>query len=198
MGHLNNICVYCGSSDKTDAEYLRAAEDMGGALVERGLRLVYGGGSTGMMGALADSVLDNGGEVVGIIPKMFETPELLHTGLTELHVVDDINTRKTMMAKMSDAFIALPGGFGTFDELFEILTWAQIGLHSSPIGILNTREYFTTLIALIEHARQEGFIYHEHLDLLIDETDPRVLLTRMAGFEPPKNLERWVQRPRDE
>lgn len=197
MGQFQNICIYCGSSDKTDAEYLQAAEDMGGALVARGLKLIYGGGSTGMMGALADAVLENGGEVVGVIPKMFETPELLHTGLTELHVVGDINTRKTIMAEMSDAFVALPGGFGTFDELFEILTWAQIGLHKNPIGILNTREYFTPLLALIEHARQEGFIYNEHIDLLIDEADPHVLLTRMEGFEPPPNMERWVQRNHD-
>jgi uncharacterized protein (TIGR00730 family) len=197
MGQLQNICIYCGSSDKTDGEYLQAAEDMGQALVERGLRLIYGGGSTGMMGRLADSVLQNGGEVVGIIPKIFETPELLHTGLTDLHVVGDINTRKTLMAEMSDAFIALPGGFGTFDELFEILTWAQIGLHKNPIGILNTREYFTPLMALVEHARQEGFIYNEHLDLLLEDKDPRVLLSRMEGFESPPNMERWVQRSRE-
>ncbi|TET96435.1 MAG: TIGR00730 family Rossman fold protein [Anaerolineales bacterium] len=195
---MQNICIYCGSSDQMNAEYLQAASDMGAALVERGLRLIYGGGGTGMMGALADAVLENGGEVIGIIPKMFETPELLHTGLTELLVVEDINTRKTRMAEMSDAFVALPGGFGTFDELFEILTWAQIGLHRSPIGILNTLEYFTPLLALIEHARQEGFIYNEHIDLLINESDPQDLLTRMEVFERPPNLERWVQRKEDQ
>jgi len=198
MGSIQNICIYCGSSDQMNAEYLQAASDMGAALVERGLRLIYGGGGTGMMGALADAVLENGGEVIGIIPKMFETPELLHTGLTELLVVEDINTRKTRMAEMSDAFVALPGGFGTFDELFEILTWAQIGLHRSPIGILNTLEYFTPLLALIEHARQEGFIYNEHIDLLINESDPQDLLTRMEVFERPPNLERWVQRKEDQ
>ncbi len=198
MGSIHNICIYCGSSDQMNAEYLQAAGDMGAALVERGLRLIYGGGGTGMMGALADAALENGGEVIGIIPKMFETPELLHTGLTELLVVEDINTRKTRMAEMSDAFIALPGGFGTFDELFEILTWSQIGLHRSPIGILNTLEYFTPLLALIEHARQEGFIYNEHIDLLINESDPQDLLTRMEVFERPPNLERWVQRKEDQ
>ncbi len=127
MGRIQNICIFCGSSDQMNMEYLQAAGDMGAALVERGLRLIYGGGGTGMMGALADAVLANGGEVTGIIPKMFETPELLHTGLTELIVVGDINTRKARMAEMSDAFVALPGGFGTFDELFEILNWSQIG-----------------------------------------------------------------------
>jgi len=198
MGSIQNICIYCGSSDQTKAEYLQAAGDMGAALVERGLRLIYGGGSTGMMGALADAVLENGGEVIGIIPKIFETPELLHTGLTELLVVGDINSRKTRMAEMSDAFVALPGGFGTFDELFEILTWSQIGLHKSPIGVLNTLDYFTPLLALIEHARQEGFIYNEHIDLLINESDPQVLLTRMEGFESPPNLEKWVQRKEDD
>jgi uncharacterized protein (TIGR00730 family) len=197
MGSIQNICVYCGSSDQINAEYLQAAGDMGAALVERGLRLVYGGGGTGMMGALADAVLENGGEVIGIIPTLFETPELLHTGLTELIVVDDINTRKTRMAEMSDAFVALPGGFGTFDELFEILTWSQIGLHRSPIGILNTREYFTPLLAVIEHARKEGFIYNEHIELLITESDSQALLTRMEEFELPQNLERWVQRPEE-
>jgi hypothetical protein len=197
MGSIQNICIYCGSSDQINDEYLQAAGDMGAALVERGLRLVYGGGGTGMMGALADSVLENGGEVIGIIPTMFETPELLHTGLTELIVVDDINTRKTRMAEMADAFVALPGGFGTFDELFEILTWSQIGLHRSPVGILNTLEYFTPLLAVIEHARQEGFIYNEHIDLLITESDSQALLTRMEAFERPQNLERWVQRNKE-
>ncbi len=197
MGSIQNICIYCGSSDQINDEYLQAAGDMGAALVERGLRLVYGGGGTGMMGALADSVLENGGEVIGIIPTMFETPELLHTGLTELIVVDDINTRKTRMAEMADAFVALPGGFGTFDELFEILTWSQIGLHRSPIGILNTQEYFTPLLAVIEHARQEGFIYNEHIELLITESDSQALLTRMEAFERPQNLERWVQRHKE-
>lgn len=198
MGRIQNICIYCGSSDHMNSEYLQAAGDMGAALVERGLRLIYGGGGTGMMGALADAVLENGGEAIGIIPKMFETPELLHTGLTELLVVDDINTRKTRMAEMADAFVALPGGFGTFDELFEILTWSQIGLHSCPIGVLNTQEYFSPLLALIEHAWQEGFIYNEHIDLLITESDPQTLLTRMEVFERPPNLEEWVQRKEDQ
>ena len=198
MGRIQNICIYCGSSDQMNTEYLQAASDMGAALVERGIRLIYGGGSTGLMGALADAVLENGGEVIGIIPKIFETPELLHTGLTELFVVGDINTRKTRMAEMADAFVALPGGFGTFDELFEILTWSQIGLHQNPIGILNTLDYFTPLLALIDHARQEGFIYNEHIDLLINEADPQALLTRMEEFERPPNLERWVQRKQDD
>ncbi|MFV9675653.1 MAG: TIGR00730 family Rossman fold protein, partial [Anaerolineales bacterium] len=122
---------------------------------------------------------------------------LLHTGLTELIVVDDINTRKTRMAEMADAFVALPGGFGTFDELFEILTWSQIGLHKSPIGILNTLEYFTPLLAVIEHARQEGFIYNEHIELLITESNSQALLTRMDEFIRPQNLERWVQRHKE-
>ena len=198
MGRIQNICIYCGSSDQMNAEYLQAASDMGAALVERGIRLIYGGGSTGLMGALADAVLENGGEVIGIIPKIFETPELLHTGLTELFVVGDINTRKTRMAEMADAFVALPGGFGTFDELFEILTWSQIGLHQNPIGILNTLDYFTPLLALIDHARQEGFIYNEHIGLLINEVDPQALITRMEEFERPPNLERWVQRKQDD
>ena len=197
MGCFQNICIYCGSSDRMNTEYLQAARDMGAALADRGLRLIYGGGGTGMMGALADAVLENGGKVIGIIPKIFETPELLHAGLSDLLVVEDINLRKKRMAEMSDAFIALPGGFGTFDELFEILTWSQIGLHRNPIGILNARGYFDPLLALIEHARREGFIYNEHINLLINEADPQVLLNRMELFELPPNLEQWVQRKAD-
>lgn len=194
MKPLQTVCVYCGSSDAIDEPYLRAAEEMGRALSDRDLSLVYGAGSTGMMGRLADAVLENGGRAIGVIPKLFETPELMHNGLSELHVVDDMHLRKARMANLADAFIALPGGFGTFEELFEILTWSQIGLHQKPIGVLNVNEYFTPMLRLIEHARAEGFIYSEHRQLLISETVPAALIDKLMVYKPPKDLDRWVHR----
>jgi uncharacterized protein (TIGR00730 family) len=191
---LQSVCVYCGSSDKIDEPYLRAADEMGKVLSERGISLVYGAGSTGMMGRLADSVLKNGGRAVGVIPKLFETPELMHNGLSELHVVDDIQLRKARMADLADAFIALPGGFGTFDELFEVLTWAQIGLHRKPIGVLNVNGYFTPMLNLIEHARAEGFIYSEHRQLLISDAEPTGLVDLLMTYQQPDDLDHWVTR----
>lgn len=191
---MNTVCVYCGSSDQIEEGFLQAADEMGRVLSERGLNLVYGAGNTGMMGRLADAVIENGGQAIGIIPKIFETPELMHDGLSELHVVDDMHARKALMAKMSDAFIALPGGFGTFEELFEILTWSQIGLHSKPIGVLNVDKYFTPMLDLIEHARAEGFIYREHRELLISEPIPTELLDKLMEYKQPKDLDRWVHR----
>lgn len=194
MPSLNTICVYCGSSDQIEETFLHAADEMGRELSERGLRLVFGAGNTGMMGRLADAVLANGGQAIGVIPKIFETPELMHNGLSEIHVVDDMHTRKAIMADIADAFIALPGGFGTFEELFEILTWSQIGLHAKPIGVLNVKEYFSPMLNLIEHARSKGFIYSEHRELLISESAPADLLDKMTLYQQPENLDRWVHR----
>jgi uncharacterized protein (TIGR00730 family) len=167
---------------------------MGRSLSERGLDLVYGAGNTGMMGRLADAVIENGGRVVGVIPEIFESPDLMHDGLNELCVVEDMHSRKAMMAELADAFIALPGGFGTFEELFEILTWSQIGLHSKPIGVLNVGGYFTPMMDMIEHARSEGFIYSEHRELLVCESVPSVLLDKLMMYRQPENLDRWVHR----
>lgn len=191
---MKTICIYCGSSDKTDEVYLQAADEMGRILSERGLKLVFGAGNTGMMGRLADSVLKSGGQAIGVIPKIFETPALMHSGLSDLFVVDDMHKRKAMMIDLADAFIALPGGFGTFEELFEVLTWSQVGLHSKPIGVLNVRGYFSPMLNMIEQARTEGFIYHEHRQLLISETEPGVLLDRLSTFQQPEDLDRWVHR----
>lgn len=190
----NSICVYCGSSDQVHPRYLQAAADMGAALAARGDSLVFGGGGTGLMGALADAVLEQGGYAVGIIPAFFNTEQLVHAGLNELHVVETMHLRKAAMAERADAFIALPGGFGTFEELFEILTWAQIGLHQKPVGVLNAHGYFEPLLALVEHARSEGFLYSEHRGLLIDAEDPGTLLSKMTAFKTPENLSRWVER----
>jgi uncharacterized protein (TIGR00730 family) len=191
---LNRICVYCGSSDVIQTPYIAAAKDMGRELASQGLTLVYGAGGTGMMGALADACLENGGRVIGVIPKIFNTDHLVHKGLSELHVTENLHERKSMMANLSDAFVALPGGLGTFEELFEILTWAQIGLHSKPIGVLNTNGYYDPLLKLIKGAERHGFMYVEHQALLISEKTAMALLSGMRSYKPPEGLERWVNR----
>ncbi len=191
---MKTICVYCGSSDRLGEEYLLAAHWMGGTIARRGYSLVYGAGSTGLMGAVADGALEAGGEVIGVIPRLFATPILMHTGLTRLEIVDNMHTRKQLMVEMSDAFIALPGGYGTFEELFEVLTWAQIGVHTKPMGILNTRRYFDPLLSAIEHARQEGFIYAEHGSFLVCSDQPDELLTKLESYQFPTGLEKWLTR----
>jgi uncharacterized protein (TIGR00730 family) len=191
---LKTICVYCGSSDKIHPDYLEGARQMGAAIVNRGLQLAYGAGSTGLMGALANGALEKGGEVTGVIPGYFNTPQLAHHGLTRLEVVETIHARKARLAEIADAFIALPGGYGTFEEFFEILTWAQIGLHKKPIGLLNLRNYYTPLLEMVELARKEGFIYEEHLALFHIYADPESLLDALTSYKPPENLERWLNR----
>jgi uncharacterized protein (TIGR00730 family) len=191
---MDTICVYCGSSDKMRVEYLDAARQMGRVIAERGIRLAYGAGCTGMMGAVADGALEAGGEVIGVIPEMFTTPQLMHTRLTRLEVVDSMHTRKSRLAELADAFIALPGGYGTFEELFEMLTWAQIGLHRKPIGLLNTLGYFEPLLAMVEHARAEGFIYAEHEGLLSCASQPEALLDALVAYQYPDGMERWLTR----
>lgn len=167
---------------------------MGAALAEHGLTLVYGAGSTGLMGALADAALEAGGQVIGVIPAIFNTPRLAHNGLTRLEVLDTIHLRKARMIELADAFIALPGGFGTLEELFEILTWAQVGLHHKPIGLLNTQGYFDPLLGLLDHIEQEGFIYSEHRQLLSQAETPQALLEALEKHSRPDGLERWLTR----
>src|SRR4030067_3839486 len=179
---MKSVCVYCGSSDKMRDTYLQAARKMGAAIAKRGLILTYGAGCTGLMGAVADGALKAGGEVIGVIPRIFTSPTLMHTGLSRLEIVDNMHIRKQRLVDISDAFIALPGGYGTFEELFEILTWAQIGLHNKPVGILNTKHYFEPLLNTIEHARGEGFIYAEHRALLMHADTPEVLLDSLYDY----------------
>jgi len=188
------ICVYCGSADNLDRIYTDAARTLGGLLANRGIELVYGAGKTGLMGAVADGVLEAGGKVIGVVPENLNQPQLIHASLTHLEIVSDIQLRKARMSQMADAFIALPGGYGTLDELFETLTWAQIGLHTKPVGLLNTAGYFSPLLEMIERARSEKFIYDEHRDLLISSSDPNDLLARLETFTLPSGLERWVSR----
>ena len=191
---MKTICVYCGSSDKVNPDYLAAANHMGAELARRNLTLVYGAGSTGLMGAVADAALEMVGEVVGVIPGYFNNATLAHSHLTRLEVVDTIHQRKARMAELADAFIALPGGYGTFEELFEILTWAQIGLHQKPVGLLNTRHYFDPLVDMVEHARAEGFIYNEHRSLFQEAEAPGKLLDLLSQYHPPKGLDNWLTR----
>lgn len=167
---------------------------MGEAIAGRGLELIYGAGSTGMMGAVANGALQVGGRVTGVLPGFFNTPQLAHYGLTRLEIVDSMHTRKARLIELADAFIALPGGFGTLEELFESLTWAQIGLHCKPIGLLNTRGYFDPLLTLVEHAQTEGFLYAEHRALFNQADEPHALLDLLANYIPPIGLERWVRR----
>ena len=191
---MQRICVYCGSSDRIPQPYLDEAYQMGEEIARRGMTLVYGAGSTGIMGAVANGVIDAGGAVWGVIPKMFDTPQLAHRGLTRFEVTETMHTRKARMAELADAFIALPGGYGTFEELFEIITWAQIGLHRKPIGLLNTTGYYNPLLAMIDHADAEGFIYNEHRQLLTCKNTPVELLDALENFQLPEGLERWVER----
>jgi len=191
---LQTLTVYCGSSDQVHPEFLQAAFAMGAAVAHHGLLLAYGAGRTGLMGAVADGALQAGGQVLGIIPRMFNTPQLVHTGLTELRVVESMHARKAALAEIGDAFAALPGGFGTFEELFEILTWSQIGLHQKPIGLLNARHYYDPLLALVQHAQAEGMIYREHQELFVYAESPEALLAALETYTSPPGLERWTQR----
>ena len=193
---MEAICAFCGSSDDSNPRYLDAAREMGVAIHSRDLKLIYGGGSTGMMGAIADSVLSAGGEVIGVVPVNFNTPELTHENLTRLEVVEDINTRKMRMAELCDAFVVLPGGIGTLDEFAETIMWAQVCLHSKPIGLLNVDGFFDALISFLAHVEREGFMYQEHQSLYLCEESPDKLLTALQDYTPPKGLEHWILRDR--
>lgn len=191
---IESICVYCGSADGVRPEFYEAARQLGQELANGGLRLVYGAGKTGLMGAVAEGALQAGGTVTGIVPVYLNTPQLIHANLTQLEVVENMHLRKARMSELADAFIALPGGYGTFEELFEALTWAQLGLHQKPIGLLNTRGYFDPLIELVQHALREGFLYTEHGTLLLSAEDPHQLIEMLQSYEVPRNLDRWINR----
>jgi uncharacterized protein (TIGR00730 family) len=191
---MKSICVFCGSSDTVHADYLSAARFMGRTLAERGLRLIYGGGKTGLMGAVANGVLEAGGEVIGVIIPSMNTKSLAHVSLTQMDVVDGMHARKARMHELADGYIALPGGFGTFDELFETVTWAQTGAHEKPVGLLNIKNYYAPLLAAIDHAVQEGFIFQEHRDILFSDPDPNLLIDKMERYEHPHEaVKRWMR-----
>lgn len=189
--NLEWVCVFCGSSAGEDPRYLDGATALGKALVQRNAGLVYGGSQVGLMGRLADSVIDAGGEVVGVIPEPLAHREVPHRGLTELVVTDSMHDRKAEMARRSDGFIAAPGGLGTFEEFFEVLTWGQLGMHRKPCGVLNLNHYYDPLMHLLDHAAKEGFVQSVHRGMILMESDPVRLLDRMADYHPPK-VPRWI------
>ena len=182
---MKRICVFCGSRPGVQPAYRAAAEAVGALFAERGIELVYGGGNVGLMGIVADACLAAGGRVVGVIPRALLEWEVGHEGLTRLEVVDSMHTRKARMAELADGFIALPGGLGTFEELFEILTWAQLGFHSKPVGLLNVEAYYQPLVQMMERGVAEGFMKAENRGLLLVEDNAHALLRTMGAYHPP-------------
>ena len=179
---MKSICVYCGSNSGRLGAYASAARALGQTLVARNIRLVYGGSHLGMMGFVADEVLRLGGQAIGVIPESLVQREVAHKNLTELHITRSMHERKALMAELSDGFIALPGGIGTLEEIFEVWTWAQLGLHQKPCGLLNVEGYFDSLTAFLDHAVTERFVKSPHRSLLMVENDPERLLDRIAGL----------------
>lgn len=188
---MKSITVFCGSSSGFRPEYAEAARQLGRLLVEQTVRLVYGGGKVGLMGIIADEVMKNGGEVIGIIPEALDKKEVAHRGITELRVVSSMHERKAMMAELADGFIAMPGGIGTFEEFFEILTWAQLGFHHKPCGILNVANYYDGLLSLCENATKEGFLRSIHQELILHDSDSIRLLGKMRNYRP-QSVEKWI------
>ena len=182
MNSIKSICVYCGSSPGRQAIYADAADSLAESLVKRNLRLVYGGAGIGIMGRLADQVLQLGGEVVGVIPKALAHKEIAHANLTELHITQSMHERKMLMAELADSFIALPGGIGTLEELFEIWTWAQLGFHQKPCGLLNVDNYYDALIQFLDHMQTEQFVKAHHHAMLMVEIDADSLLERFSSY----------------
>jgi uncharacterized protein (TIGR00730 family) len=190
---LHRVCVFCGSNIGKRPAYRDATEQLGALLVERGIELVYGGGNIGLMGVLADAVLAGGGRVIGVIPSFMLAKEVAHTGLTELRIVSSMHERKAIMSDLSDGFIALPGGFGTFEEFCEVVTWSQLGLQSKPCGLLNVENYYAPLLELFDRAVREGFLHEENRRLVLDDENPARLLEKMAEFKVTL-VEKWIGR----
>jgi uncharacterized protein (TIGR00730 family) len=190
---MKRICIFCASSPGNRPEYAAAAEQMATELVNRKIGLVYGGSKVGLMGVLADAVLGAGGEAVGVIPKNLMEREVGHAGLSKLHVVRSMHERKALMADLSDAFIALPGGFGTLEEFCEVVTWSQLGLHAKPCGILNVLEYYSPLLAMFDHAVEERFLKPENRALVLARASPAELLRALEQWRPLR-VEKWLDR----
>ncbi|MBI1763606.1 MAG: TIGR00730 family Rossman fold protein [Acidobacteria bacterium] len=192
MKELRRICVYCGSSNGVNPRYVEQAQALGKLLAARGIGLVYGGGGIGLMGACAEAARLAGGEVIGIIPQSLALRERLNELSTDLRIVHTMHERKSLMVELADGFIALPGGFGTFDELFETITWAQLGIHQKPIGVLNVEDYFAPFLALVERAVNEGFVLPKYQQLMQVSTDANDLLNRLSQHEPLAGLVQWL------
>lgn len=194
MNNFKAICVFCGSSDSVHADYLLAARQMGELLAKSNIRLIYGGGKTGLMGAVADGIIENGGEAVGVIIPSMNTEALAQDNLARMEVEPSMHARKARMHELADGFIALPGGFGTLDELFETLTWKQIGEHGKPVGLLDVRGYFQPMIEMVKHFEKEGFIFSEHRESLLIDPDPATLLEEMSNHNhSDEAVRRWMR-----
>ena len=197
---MKRICVFCGANAGNRPQYRSEAEKLGRLLAARSLELVYGGGNVGLMGIVADACLEAGGSVIGVIPEALMGKEVAgrhvdHRNLTRLEVVDSMHTRKARMAELADGFIAMPGGFGTFEEFCEVLTWGQLGFHVKPMGLLNVAGYYDTLLALFDHAVQEGFLRQQNRDMALADADPSRLLEAMAAFTP-EPVSKWLKEER--
>jgi uncharacterized protein (TIGR00730 family) len=188
---MKRICVYCGSSPGRLPAYREAADRLGRVLAERRIGLVYGGASVGVMGAVADAVLEEGGEAIGVIPRSLATKEVAHHGLDELIVVDSMHQRKAKMAELSDGFVALPGGWGTIEEIFEMLTWAQLGFHEKPCGLLNVAAYFDPLFTFLERAIEQRFVKEDHRPMMMMDSNPAALLDRFSDYRAPR-VRKWL------
>ncbi len=188
---MKSICVFCGSSTGNDPAYASAAAALGGALAESDITLVYGGGHVGLMGTVADAALHAGGEVIGVIPKALIEREIGHTDLTKLHVVNSMHERKALMSELSDGFVVLPGGNGTLEEFFEVLTWAQLGEHQKPCGLLNVANFYDPLLAVFDHMTATGFVREQHRHLVLVETVPQALIEAFASFKP-STTPKWI------
>lgn len=184
MNSLKRICVFCGSSPGARPEYVRAARRVGAILAQRNIGLVFGGGSVGLMGQLAQAALENGGEVIGVIPKGLHERKVAFSGLCDLRVVGSMHERKALMAELADGFMALPGGLGTLEEIFEIATWAQLGMHDKPCGVLNIAGYFTALLDFLDRVVDEGFLDADHRALVLTSETPEDLLRQFAAYRP--------------
>ncbi len=190
---MKRICVYCGSNPGKSAEFPESARTLAGELVQRDIGLVYGGASIGIMGEIADTVLARGGEVIGVIPQALVDKEVSHAGLTELRIVNSMHERKEIMADLAQGFIALPGGLGTIEEIFEVLTWAQLGFHQKPCALLNVKGYYNQLTQFLDHAVAQGFVTETHRKMLLVEEDPQSLLEVMASYNAPA-VDKWIGR----
>ena len=190
---MRAVCVFCGSSPGGDPAYLAAAQAMGAAVAERGLALVYGGAKVGLMGAVADAALAAGGRVIGVLPQALMIKEIGHPGLSQLEVVGSMHERKARMAELSDGFVALPGGAGTLEEIFEIWTWGQLGFHGKPAGFLNVAGYYDKLAGFLDHTVAEAFVKPVHRDMLIFREEPGALLDALAGYDAPVQS-KWLER----
>lgn len=192
---MQHICVYAGSNRGVREEYAQAARELGQELVARQLGLVYGGGRVGLMGVLAEAVSAGGGEVIGVMPRALLPKEVAYEGTTQFYEVKSMHERKALMADLADGFIALPGGYGTYDELFEMITWAQLGIHAKPIGLLNIKDFFNPLLALIQHTSAEGFISLTHANLVFQKGNAADLLDSLAAYVPAQSQPKWTDPP---